>query len=325
MPGKSAKEFASCPDCGFSWEDRDLFLEDRKVELTEYRANFKNLPFGKFYFSHHGQAPESEPLALPVAAFEDLYTGPVYRVRATGSLYCSGYCFDSRCFEVCNSICECSSVRETLRVVLEWPKKEDPLTGLLAQLAERCRSYRRFDESKPVFRQTLLDLVNLARLCPSASNQQPLKYFISCDKELNDAIFPALSWAKYFRDWKGPAEGERPTGYVVILADNSITKNIYCDDGIAAQMMKLGATERGYGGCIINAFDESRLRETMKLPDYMDIRLVLALGVPAETVKLESADGSIRYYKDGKDVVHVPKRPLDEIIINLPKKSRIPR
>ncbi|TAL17795.1 nitroreductase [bacterium] len=189
-----------------------------------------------------------------------------------------------------------------------------------SQLVEKCRTFRRFDQSKPIKRKDLLDLVNLARLSPSRANQQPLKYFISSEPELNAGIFSTLSWASYFRGWDGPAEGERPAGYIVVLHDDSVTKSAGCEDGIAAQTMKLGATYKGLGGCIINAIDREALRQVIAIRDHLQIRLVLALGVPVEKVKLESADGSIRYWRDKEDVIHTPKRPLDEIIIK-PKKK----
>ncbi|PLX43262.1 MAG: nitroreductase [Deltaproteobacteria bacterium] len=192
----------------------------------------------------------------------------------------------------------------------------------LFKLVESSRSFRRFDESVPISKMDMVDLVKLARICPSAANQQPMKYFISDEAELNGKIFETLAWASYLRDWPGPAEGERPTGYIVICADTSITKSWWCDDGIVAQTMLLGATEKGFGGCMIGAIKHKELHELLNFPDKYEIRLVLALGKPAEVVKLESADGSIRYWRDGDDVHHVPKRPLDEVLIKIRKKAK---
>ena len=119
------------------------------------------------------------------------------------------------------------------------------------------------------------------------------------------------------RSWSGPAEGERPSAYIVILGDTEIRKSFGCDHGIAAQSIMLGATERGLGGCMIGSIKRDALRETLEIPERYEIQLVLALGKPAETVVLEDVgpDGSIKYYRDEEDAHHVPKRSLDELIL----------
>jgi len=184
-------------------------------------------------------------------------------------------------------------------------------------LVLRNRSYRRFDESDRVTRQTLLELVDLARQTPSAGNKQPLKYLLSADPETNALIFPTLGWAGYLKDWPGPGPGERPTGYIVLLVDETIAKDWWCDDGIAAQTIYLGAVARGLGGCMIGNIQREKLREALAIPEHLKIRLVLALGVPAERVVLEPLppDGDVRYWRDEKGVHHVPKRSLEEIVL----------
>ena len=89
------------------------------------------------------------------------------------------------------------------------------------------------------------------------------------------------------------------------------------DDGIAAQTMLLGAVERGLGGCIIASIDKPGLRETLAIPERYEILLVIALGEPAETVVLEDVRpaGNIRYWRDKDRVHHVPKRRLDDVIL----------
>ncbi len=187
----------------------------------------------------------------------------------------------------------------------------------LRDLVLRNRSYRRFDESHRISRETLVELVDLARHTASAANRQPLKYILANDPETNDKIFPCLAWAAYLTDWPGPAPGERPTAYVVLLVDTRITKDWWCDDGIAAQTILLGAVERGLGGCMIGAVQRERLREALGIPEHLLIRLVIALGKPAETVVIEDLppDGDIRYWRDADGVHHVPKRGLDELIL----------
>ena len=189
---------------------------------------------------------------------------------------------------------------------------------MLRELLLTNRSYRRFDENHRVDRATLTDLVDLTRLAPSAANLQPLKYFISWKPEKNNLIFPHLAWAGYLRDWSGPQPGERPSAYIVLLADTTIKKDINCDHGIAAQSILLGACEKGLGGCIIASIDRPALMTALNLPERYSILLVLALGKPKEKVVLESLgpDGKIEYWRDAQGVHHVPKRPLKEIILD---------
>jgi nitroreductase len=187
----------------------------------------------------------------------------------------------------------------------------------LRDLVLRNRSYRRFDESHRIQHETLVELIDLARCTPSAANRQPLKYILSADPQTNERIFPCLTWAAYLKDWEGPAPGERPTAYIVILIDETIMKDWWCDDGIAAQTIVLGAVEKGLGGCMIGSIHKERLRQELTIPDHLKIRLVVALGKPAEHVVLEALKpgGDIRYWRDEEGVHHVPKRTLAEIIV----------
>ena len=188
---------------------------------------------------------------------------------------------------------------------------------MLKDLVRKNRSYRRFHQDVAVDIETLRALVNLARLSATGSNLQPLKYILSCQPETNARIFPHTRWAGFLKDWPGPAEGERPTAYIVILGDTHIRKSFGCDHGIAAQSIMLGATERGLGGCMIGSIDRGGLRQVLDIPEQYEILLILALGKPKETVVLEAVgpDGDTKYYRDADGVHHVPKRSLDELIL----------
>ncbi|MEA3489867.1 MAG: nitroreductase family protein [Candidatus Omnitrophota bacterium] len=189
---------------------------------------------------------------------------------------------------------------------------------MLEDLIRKSRSYRRFDESFGIEEGILRELVGLARVSPSARNRQALKFILSCSPEKNSLIFSSLGWALDLKDWKGPEKGERPAAYIIILGDERIAREFGCDHGIAAQSILLGAVEKGLGGCIMGSVDRGALRKDLNIPERYGILLVIALGKPAEKVVLEDAGtgGSIKYYRDEKDVHHVPKRPIDELIID---------
>jgi nitroreductase len=188
---------------------------------------------------------------------------------------------------------------------------------MISDLIKANRSCRRFYENQKVELEILKELVDLARLCASAANFQPLKYILACRPETNAEIFSCLAWAGYLKDWPGPEPGERPAAYIVILGDTAISKDFGCDHGIAAQSILLGARARGLAGCIIGSINRDRLREILNIKSHLQILLVLAIGKPREKIVIESVgpDGSIRYWRDAEGVHHVPKRPLKEIIV----------
>jgi nitroreductase len=188
----------------------------------------------------------------------------------------------------------------------------------IKDLVNQNRSYRRFKETHQIDRETLHELVDLARNSASGANKQPLKFFLSFDPETNGRIFPHTRWAGYLKDWDGPAVGERPSAFIVILGDKRISDSFGVDHGIAAQSILLGATERGLGGCMIGSVQRVKLQRELSLPDHFQILLVIALGKPNEVVVIEplDAEGDIKYWRDDAGVHHVPKRSLDELIVS---------
>jgi nitroreductase len=190
---------------------------------------------------------------------------------------------------------------------------------MFADLVLKTRSCRRFKEDRPVSMDTLKELVNLGRLSASAANRQPLKYILSSDRKTNGKIFSCLAWAAYLKDWPGPSDGERPAAYIVILGDTAIATEFWCDHGIAGQSILLGACEKGIAGCFIGAINMPKLREALDIVDRFKIMLVIALGEPAEEIVIDPVgeDGDIRYWRDENGVHHVPKRPLEEIILSV--------
>jgi nitroreductase len=103
------------------------------------------------------------------------------------------------------------------------------------------------------------------------------------------------------------------------VADTDISANAGCDHGIAAQSILLGAVEKGLGGCKIGAFRKQGLQDALNIPDRYDILLVIALGVPQETVVVDtiSPEGDIKYWRDTDDVHHVPKRALSDLLLDI--------
>lgn len=187
------------------------------------------------------------------------------------------------------------------------------------RLVESDRTVRRFKENETVGRDALESLVEVARLCHSGRNLQPLRYAVVTDVEERDRLFGNLKWAGYFPDWDGPEKGERPAAYLVQCLDTRFGKDCLCDDGLQLQAITLGARTMGIGSCIIKAFNVAGVSEALGLDPRYAPRYVVALGYPAEEVVLETMEGGddadYKYFRtpDGKH--HVPKRPLGEIIL----------
>ena len=61
----------------------------------------------------------------------------------------------------------------------------------------------------------------------------------------------------------------------------------------------------------------NELSEALGIAARYEILLVISLGKPKEKVVVETIgpDGDFKYWRDSEGVHHVPKRPLDDIII----------
>lgn len=186
-----------------------------------------------------------------------------------------------------------------------------------ADIVKRNRSYRRFDQSREVPMAVLEELAGLTRHCASGMNQQPLRYALVADRDKNAEVFPALGWAGYLKDWPGPAEGERPAAYVVVMSVGKSGPWTRADVGIAAQTILLGAAELGLGGCMIATVNRDVVARALDLPQDCEIQLVLALGAPAETVVVDDQepDGDCKYWRDDQGVHHVPKLRTADVVV----------
>jgi len=183
---------------------------------------------------------------------------------------------------------------------------------------EKNRSYRRFYQNVEIPESDLGKMVDAARLSPSSRNVQPIKFFICKDASFNAKVFPLLGWAGYLKEWAGPEEGERPSGYIILLHDKDISAGYSCDHGIFAQSILLQAVDLGYGGCMIATYDKQQLSQLLQLPEHLELILVIALGKPKEVVVVDKIKGGdIKYFRDEQQIHHVPKRSLEELIYKI--------
>ena len=183
----------------------------------------------------------------------------------------------------------------------------------LGRLLLRNRSYRGYDSKFVVRDDQLRSIIETATLCPSARNQQVLRFRPVLSDEA-DKVLQHIRLGGALPELHLPFPGTEPRAFVVICSTVEESKYVDIDLGIVAQSMLLRATELGLGGICIGAFDHAELRELLELP-YEPL-LVLAIGRPAEHIELkECHEGDLlTYYREG-DVHYVPKICLDDLII----------
>lgn len=192
-------------------------------------------------------------------------------------------------------------------------------------LVQNCRSIRRFDESDPIERGLVLEFINLARQTASANNAQRLRFKPVTAAAERAALFSQLGWAARFPDWPGPAQGERPTAYIVICTLGPAHRLRHIDLGIAAQTIALAATQASYGACVLQNFSAAAVSDALQLPAEATPQLVIALGRPAEHPQLTTAnsasDSDLAYFRDDKNQHFVPKLSLKDVLLLRPTAS----
>lgn len=184
----------------------------------------------------------------------------------------------------------------------------------LYNLIIKRRSIRLFRQRKVPW-AVIKKGVNAARLAPCAANLQFLEYLVVKDKLLREKIFTYTRWAGYLYPRRIPPAGMRPTFYVFILMNKEKSQNFDLRDvGAAAENMILTFLEQGVGACWIASLDRKSLGDFLNIPKNYEIDSVIAGGFAAEEPKLEQDAKNIKYWLDKKNRLHVPKRPLKDII-----------
>lgn len=113
--------FKVCSFCKEAWDTRNDFLDDSMINIIGYIADFEHLEKGLLLFNHNTDGCGTT-LAAEVVDFMDLYTGPIYSERLTGSEECPEHCHYKDNLDSCSAKCAQSSVREIIQIVKKWPK-----------------------------------------------------------------------------------------------------------------------------------------------------------------------------------------------------------
>ncbi|MCF7793216.1 MAG: hypothetical protein K9N09_05330 [Candidatus Cloacimonetes bacterium] len=107
------EKFKVCPNCQKEWETRSDFIYDPEIEIIGYQVHFKDLERGFFLFNHSCNGT----MSIQVDAFSDMYKGPIFEEKLTGSDQCHGLCLHQSNLKPCPEKCECAYVREVIQIV----------------------------------------------------------------------------------------------------------------------------------------------------------------------------------------------------------------
>ncbi len=176
------------------------------------------------------------------------------------------------------------------------------------------RTIRKFKQ-EPISESILEKILEAARLAPSASNLQPCEFIVVNEQKLRDDLFTALKWAGYIAPKGNPAFDERALTYIIVITDTKRSPSWGIIDAASAiENMSLTAWNEGVGSAWLGAIDKDKIRSMLRVPDNYNVDFVLALGYPKEKPVIEECKGDIKYWKDEKGTLHVPKKSLKNIV-----------
>lgn len=160
----------------------------------------------------------------------------------------------------------------------------------LQELATLRQSDRKYDPTKPVSRETIERILQVARLAPSATNSQPWHFVVVDEPSLRDQVAGALT--STFTGSMNKFATTAPVLLVLVEEPANTTGKVGSlllnkhlpayDIGIVASYITLAAQEEGLGSCIIGWVDEKRVRKILSIPRSKKVPLVISLGYTTE-------------------------------------------
>lgn len=146
------------------------------------------------------------------------------------------------------------------------------------------RSVRRY-KPREIPSEMLEEVLEAARLAPSAANRQAWELIVVKEKETKDALVPACKNQKFV--------GECSV-FLVALEDPD-QKWSRVDAAIMLDHITLAAYEKGLGTCWIGAFDKDKVASILDVPPNRTVAMCLTLGYPDEepAAKSRKAPGEL--------------------------------
>jgi nitroreductase len=143
---------------------------------------------------------------------------------------------------------------------------------------KKRRSVRSYLD-KPIEKEKLSEILEAARLAPSASNRQEWRFVVVRDKTVRSKLSKAAKDQKFLE--------EAPV-VIACLAETDnhlMTCGQFCypiDVAIAIDHMTLTAVTLGLGTCWIGAFHEEEVKEILNIPKEIRVVELLCIGYPKD-------------------------------------------
>jgi nitroreductase len=140
------------------------------------------------------------------------------------------------------------------------------------------RSIREF-RPDPVPEDVLRRILEAARVAPSGSNRQPWRLILVKDKMEKERIVPLAGGQRFV--------AEAPILIVACGQDIKYNRGGYMgelsmlvDVAIAVDHLTLAARAEGLGTCWIGSFDNTHIKELLKIPHDFNVVALVPLGYP---------------------------------------------
>ena len=137
-------------------------------------------------------------------------------------------------------------------------------------VVKKRRSIRKYKKD-PVPKKMILEVLEAARLAPSAGNRQPWHFIVVTDPETRERL-GVSPWAS-----------EAPV-VIVGCADSQASPRWHLNDlMIAFEHLVLAAANLGLGTCWMGQIGrDKRIKEVLGIPEYAKVVAVTPLGYPDE-------------------------------------------
>ena len=140
-----------------------------------------------------------------------------------------------------------------------------------------CRAY----EDRPIPEALLDELIQAARLAPSARNFQDWRFVVVTDPTVKNQLCDQAIAQPFVRQAPALMVACGCNPYVMRCGQPIAP----IDVAIAMEHIVLTAASRGLGTCWIGSFDPHKVRQVLQIPSHIAIIDLLLLGWPAEAQK----------------------------------------